>query len=51
MDGDAEKVMRLLTSLAEGTDTTSPPLASMLSALADNDYNVAAALAGLNHDN
>lgn len=50
MDGDAEKVMRLLTSLAEGSDTTSASLATMLSALANNDYNVVAALARLNHD-
>ncbi len=38
-------------SLAEASDTVSSPLATMLSALADNDYNVTAALTGLNHDN
>jgi hypothetical protein len=50
MDRDAEKVTTLLTSLASAADTGSAPLAALLEALADHDYDVTAAFAELRHD-
>ncbi|MFQ1000492.1 hypothetical protein [Modestobacter sp. SSW1-42] len=52
MDQDARKVVELLTGLAEvsSREGSSDGLAELLTALAEHDFDVPSAIAGIRHE-